>query len=173
MAEIRTLRASWATARNGWSAARSDARQLLAHRRIMITTMAMVGGAQKRVLRTRIRLIGDTQTDVARAWIAQAAPQVVEQVTAAHFQSVAVAMSGFATALALQRLVTRLAMLGGTVAGAIPALRTLLTADRAQWLHLLLSQWWMLAGFGFALFALLVRLLLRRRLRALFRRGLG
>ncbi len=173
MADIRALRASWATARSGWAAARGDARQLLAHRRIMIATQATAGGVAQTVLRTRIRLIGDTQTDILRTWIMQTPPELVERTAAAHFQSVAVAMSGFGTALALQRVFNRLAVLAGGLIGAIPTLRTLLTADRAQWLHLLLSQWWVLGGFGFALLALMVRQVLRWRLRALFRHGLG
>lgn len=172
LTDIRALHASWQTVRGGWAAARSDARQLIYQRRIMIETAAMTAGTKQTVLRTRIRLIGDTQTDILRGWLAETRPAALEQATQAHFESVAAAMGGFAAALAMERLATRLVMLGGALAGVLATLRTMLTAERVQWLHLLLSQWLVLAGSGLVLLAVLFRLLLRWRLRVLFRGGL-
>jgi hypothetical protein len=63
-ADVAALRASWQTVRGGWAAAVDDARQLIVRRRVLVQTKA----GQQLVLCTRLRLIGDTQTDVSRAW---------------------------------------------------------------------------------------------------------
>jgi hypothetical protein len=173
IADIQALQASWATVRGGWGAARSDARQLLAHRRIMVETAAAMPDGNQTVLRTRIRLSGDTQTDILRAWIATAPPDAVAATTQAHFQSVAAAMGGFAAALGMERLATRFTMLAGTLASAAATINRLLREDPALWLQVLETHWWLLSGLGFALLALIVRWLLRWRLRALVRGGLG
>jgi hypothetical protein len=172
IADIQALRASWATVRGGWGAARSDARQLLAHRRIMVDTAAMTGDGTQTVLRTRIRLSGDTQTDILRGWIATATPEAVAATTQTHFQSVAAAMGGFAAALGMERLATRFTMLAGSLISAAATINRLLREDPALWLHILATHWWLLSGLGFALLAVIMRWLLRWRLRALFRGGL-
>ncbi len=173
IADIKALRASWNSVRGGWGAARSDARQLIAHRRIMVDTPAMTGDGMQTVLRTRLRLSGDTQTDILRAWIDTAPPAIVEATAQTHFQSVTAAMGGFAAALGMERLATRFVMLVGTIATAAPTILRLLRSDPALWLHILLTQWWLWSGLAFALLALMMRWLLRWRLRARFRSGLG
>jgi hypothetical protein len=173
IAEIQALRASWTTIRGGWRAARSDAQQLLAHRRVMVDTAAMTRDGMQTVLRTRVRLSGDTQTDVLRAWLDTATPETVAQAAQIHFQSVAAAMGGFAAALGMERLATRFTMLVGSLVSAAATINRLLREDPALWLHILATQWWLLSGLGFALLAVIARWLLRWRLRARFRRGLG
>jgi len=173
IADIQALRASWATVRGGWGAARSDARQLLAHRRIMVETAAATRDGTRTVLRTRIRLSGDTQTDILRDWFATASPDAVAATTQAHFQSLAAAMGGFAAALGMERLATRFTMLIGTLASAAATINRLLREDPALWLQILVTHWWLLSGLGFALLAVIARWLLRWRLRALVRSGLG
>lgn len=172
IADIRALRASWNTVRGGWGAARNDARQLIAHRRILVDTPAMTGAGMQTVMRTRLRLSGDTQTDILRAWIDTAPAAIVEATAQTHFQSVAAAMGGFAAALGMERLATRLAMLAGSIVSAGLTILRLLRADPALWLHILLTQWWLWSGLAFALLALVARWLLRWRLRARFGRGL-
>jgi hypothetical protein len=173
IADIQALRASWATVRGGWGAARSDARQLLAHRRIMVETAAATPNGTQTVLRTRVRLSGDTQTDILRDWFATASPDAVAAATQVHFQSLAAAMGGFAAALGMERLATRFTMLAGTLASAAAMTNRLLREDPALWLHILATHWWLLSGLGFALLAMIARWLLRWRLRALVRGGLG
>ncbi len=173
IADFRALRASWNTVRGGWGAARSDARQLIAHRRIEVDTQAMTGNGMQPVMRTRLRLSGDTQTDILRGWIDTAPPAIVTATAETHFQSVAAAMGGFAAALGMERLATRLVVLVGSVVSAGATIRRLLETDRALWPHILLTHWWLWSGLAFALLALVARWLLRWRLRARFRGGLG
>ncbi len=138
----------------------------------MVDTTAMTGDGIQTVIRTRLRLSGDTQTDILRAWIDTAPLAIVEATAQTHFQSVAAAMGGFAAALSMERLATRLAMLAGSIGTAAPTIIRLLRADPALWLHILLTQWWLWSGLAFALLAMIARLLLRWRLRARFGRGL-
>ncbi len=172
-ADLRALRASWGSVRGGWAGARRDARELLRHRRLRVDTAAMTPGGMQVVLRTRLRLSGDTQTDILRGWIDSAAAEVVAATAQSHFQSVSAATGGWAAALGLQRLAIRLAILAGSLASAAATIPHLLAADPAVWPHLVLAQWWLLSGFAFALAAILARWLLRWRLRALFRGGLA
>jgi len=172
IADIQVLRASWTTVRGGWGAARSDAAQLLTHRRVMVDTSAMTRDGMQTVLRTRLRLSGDTQTDVLRVWIDSATSDIVERTARGHFQSVAVAMGGFAAALGMERLATRLVMLVGSVASAVATILTLLATEPALWLHTMLTHWLLLSGWVLALIGVAVRWILRLRLRAKFRGGL-
>ncbi len=173
IADIRALQASWSTVRGGWGAARSDARQLLAHRRIMVETDGVTGAGTQTVLRTRVRLSGDTQTEILRGWIISAPPDAVAATAGAHFESVAAAMGGFAAALGMERLAARLVMLAGTLASVMATVNRLWREAPGLWLHTMAAHWWLLSGLALALLAVVVRRLLRWRLQALFRRGLG
>src|SRR5512143_2441928 len=97
--DIRTLQASWATVRGGWRAARRDATELLLRRRILVDTRAMTSDGMQIVLLTRMRLNGDTQTDVLRRWLVTASPDAVKALTETHFQAVGAAVAGFAAAV--------------------------------------------------------------------------
>jgi hypothetical protein len=171
--DIRVQCESWQSARGGWRAARDDARQLLEHRRVQVDTSATLAGQSRVVLRTRLRLTGDTETDILRGWLDTATPDQIQAATQAHFASVAAAMSGFTAALGLERLVTRLLVLIGTIGSAIAAVLTLLQADMTTWLHILFAHWWLLSGAALAPLGVLARWLLRWRLRVIFRRGLA
>jgi hypothetical protein len=172
IADIAALRASWGSVRGGWRAARQDAAQLLAHRRILVDTQAMTPGGMRVVLRTRLRLSGDVETDILRAWLDATTPEVVGALSSEHFQAVAAAIGGWAAALGMQRLATRLTIAIGSVAGGAATLRTLLTSEPALLLHAVLADWYLLAGFAFASLGVLIRGTLRWRLRAIFRIGL-
>jgi hypothetical protein len=172
IADIRALRDSWGTVRGGWRAARRDAEQLIAHRQVLVATQAMTPDGMQVVLCTRLRLSGDTQTDILRIWFYKTKPELVDKTVQAHFQSVAEATGGFAAALGMERLTTRFAILAGTVWSAAATIRTLLEAEPASWLHIMLTQGWLMSGIAFASFGVLARWVLRWRLRARFRGGL-
>lgn len=175
IADIRALRDSWSSVRGGWRAAWRDAAQLIAHRRVLVDTQALTPDGMKVVLRTRLRLSGDTQTDVLRVWFDRTAPELVEKKVQAHFQNVAAAMGGFAAAVGMERLISRFAILLGTVetiGGAAATIRMLLEAEPALWLHIVLTQWWLLPGIAVALFGAFARGVLRWRRRTRFHGGL-
>lgn len=172
IADLRALRDSWGSVRGGWRGARRDAAQLLAHRRLLIQTTAMTPTGTQVVLRTRLRLSGDTQTDILRVWLSVTPAEAMEQTAQAHFQSVAAAAKGWSAALGLQRLIARLAIVAGSLGSAVATLWSLVQTPPAQWPHVALTHWWLFSGFGLALLGVLARWILRLRLRASFRRGL-
>jgi hypothetical protein len=56
IADINALVAAWSSVRGGWQAAWRDAAQLLAHRRVLVDTLAQTSEGTQVVLRTRVRL---------------------------------------------------------------------------------------------------------------------
>jgi hypothetical protein len=172
IADIAALRASWGSVRGGWRAARQDAKQLLAHRRVLVDTQAMTPNGMQVVLRSRLRLSGDVETDILRAWLDATTPETVAASASEHFQAVAAAMGGWAAALGMERLATRLTIAIGSIAGAAATIRTVLASEPALLLHAVLTDWRLLAGFAFASLGVLIRWTLRWRLRSIFRGGL-
>ena len=168
LADIGALRSHWSSVRGGWMAARRDAVELVKYRRLRVDTSAMTPDGMAVVLRTRLRLIGDAQTDVLRQWLATATPRSIEQTSAAHFQSVAAALDGWNVARAMERLAARSAWLIGGGYSVFVLLRT----PAADLLHALWANWHLWAGLALPAIAALTRRVLRWRLRALFRRGL-
>jgi hypothetical protein len=173
LGEIAALRASWGSVRGGWAAARQDARELLTHRRVLVDTQAMAGGEMQVVLRTRIRLNGDTQTDVLRGWFAATPAEARDATVAAHFASVTAATGGWAAALGMERLGTRLTMAFGALVALGTVLWQAITTEPLVLLHALLTDVPFMLGVGMTVLGVVVRSVLRWRLRALFRRGLG
>jgi hypothetical protein len=171
-ADLRALRSSWGSVRGGWRGARRDAAQLLAHRQLCVDTTAIMQAGEKVVMRTRLRLSGDVQTDILRAWLNAASAEAVEETTREHFKSVAMAAGGWGATLGMHRVVTRMTILAGSLWSAGSTVWTILHSSTSQWLHLALAHWWLMSGFAFALLGLLVQWILRLRLRAIFRRGL-
>jgi hypothetical protein len=169
--DVATVRASWRAVGGGWRAARRDARELIAHRRIDVATAAMTRDGTQVVLRTRLRLIGDTQTDILRSWLERAPGKEAEAAIDAHFRSVAAAISGWSIARAMERIVVRFAgILGGGVSMVTATLK-ILFAPAPLLVHAVLTSWVLWGGFGFALLGSVIRWFVRWRLRALFRRN--
>ena len=125
------------------------------------------------VLRTRVRLSGDTETDILRAWLNATTSDAVAALASTHFLAVAAATSGLAAAVGMERLATRFMIAVGTAGGAGTTIWTLLTTELALLIPVLLSSWALLAPVAFAIAGVLVKLILRRRLRGMFRRGLS
>jgi hypothetical protein len=171
-ADIAALRAAWGSVHGGWSAAWRDAAELLAHRRVMVDTPAMTPDGMRVVLRTRLRLSGDTETDILRGWIEEATGETVESLAKTHFQAVAAAAGGWAAALGMVRLGTQFTVAAGSVTSAVAAIRPLWSLRPGQPIHALLADWTVLYGIALALFGVLIRWILRLRLRAIFRNGL-
>jgi hypothetical protein len=173
IADLRALRDSWGSVRGGWRGARQDAEQLLAHRRLLVDTSAMTQIGAQVVMRTRLRLSGDVQTEILRAWLVAAPAEAVEETVREHFRSVAVAAGGWGAALGLQRIVTRMTIVVGSLGSAASTLWASLHSAPHEWLNIVLTHWWLLSGFALALLGGLARWALRLRLRAIFRRGLS
>lgn len=171
--DIAALRAAWGTARGGWRAARQDAHELVVHRRVSVATSAMMPDGMVPVLRTRLRIIGDAQTDVLRGWLETASPEAMKAATDAHFRKVAAAFGGWAVARAMERLLLRtISLLGGAV-GAVTVIREMLAQHGAAVLGAVLMDPWFWGAIALPLAAMAVRMVLRWRLRRMFRRGLA
>ena len=170
-ADVAAVRANWSAVRGGWRAARRNARELIAHRRIRVDTSAMTRDGAQVVLRTRLRLIGDTQTDILRSWFETAPSREVQDAITAHFQSVAAAMNGWPVARAMERLLVRFAGVLGIGLSAAAAIQKILITPAPFVLHAVLASWPLWGGLVLALVGNVVRLLIRWRLRALFRRN--
>ncbi len=115
--DVSTLRDAWGSLRRGGSALWADARQLVEERAVQVQTTALAPGpgwaADTTVLRTRLRLNGDAETEVCRPWLRDAPADRVQALVAAHFASVEMAVQGWAAIRALASLVSRLAVLAG------------------------------------------------------------
>jgi hypothetical protein len=170
-ADIAALRASWHSVRGGWRAARQDAAELIRHRRVLVDTQAMTPDGMRAVLRTRLRLIGDTETVILRAWLAAAPPEAVAAAATAHFASVAAAAGGWAAAIGMERLAVRFFVLAGALGGAAAALHRVLVTEASQLVDAVLSDWRLWASVASGLLGAAVRWLVRLRLRALMRGG--
>jgi len=173
IADIKTLRESWNSVRGGWSAARQDAAELLAHRRILVDTQAMTPAGMQTVLRTRVRLTGDTETDILRGWLDTAAPAAMGSSVSDHFRAVAAAIAGFAVAASMERLIVRVILLVGSLVSAVTLVLKLVRAEPSRLIETLLGDRALLIALGLMLFGVLLRIILRWRLRAMFRRGLS
>lgn len=173
LTDIKALRASWGSVRGGWRAAHRDAAELLAHRQILVDTRAMTRDGMQVVLRTRLRLSGDTETDILRSWLEATPSEALQALATTHFRAVAAMLGGFAAALGMERLATRLTILVGSISGAITAIRSLLQTDAAHLLERLSTDKVMLAAVALTTAGFVIRMILRWRLRALFRRGVA
>jgi hypothetical protein len=170
-ADIGALRASWNTVRGGWRAARRDAAELITHRRVLVDTQAMTPDGVRAVLRTRLRLIGDTETDILRGWLATAPPEAVAAAATAHFAAVGAAAGGWAAAVGMERLLMRFLVLAGAFGGAAAALHRIMVTEASQLVDVLLTDWRLWIGVAFGLVGGAGRWLLRLRLRARFGGG--
>ena len=168
VSDVVALRTHWSGVRGGWRAARRDAEELVKYRRLLVDTSAMTPDGMAVVLRTRLRIIGDTQTDILRRWLATATPEAVERTSKTHFQAVAAALGGWNAARAMERVVIRLGWVIGGGWSASVLLRTP-TSD----LRHVLWNWHLLAGIAAPVVLGLARQVMRWRLRALFHRGLA
>ncbi len=165
-ADIATLRASWQTAGGGWPKAWQDARELIVQRRVLVKTTAPTKQGDRLVLCTRLRLIGDTQTDVLRDWLGTAPAKDVAMVTEAHFRAVDAAMEGWNIALAIERVLLLLTSYIGLLIAATDLVTRLMTSP-----SLLLRSWPLWFGLALPLLAQSARIALRWRLRTLLARA--
>jgi hypothetical protein len=173
IADLDALAAAWRSGRGGWRAAWRDASQFLAHRRALVDTQAETRDGRRVVLRTRVRLNGDIQTDILRCWLNEAPRQSIEELAKTHFQSVAVAARGWSAVLAGIRLGSLFTVAAGAIPGSTSAIRL---APQAEWGSLIpavLTNWWVLSSIATAAVCFLVRRALRLWLRRTFRAGLS
>ncbi len=172
IADLRVLVAAWTSVRGGWRAAWRDAEQVLARRRILVETPTRMQGGPV-VLRTRVRLSGDVQTDVCKPWLTATPRPAVEALTAAHFKAVADAMRGWAAVGALVRIVRHLLVVLGSVYGVISAVQTTAAAGWRTIVPSLLTDWRVLLGITVSALGFAAPRMLRLWLRWRFRNGLA
>ena len=172
IADVKALLAAWRSLRGGLTGAWRDTMQLLLHRRVLVDTHAETRRGSQVVLRTRVRLDGDVQTDVLRCWLAETAAPAVEALAKTHFQSVSDATRGLPAARIMARLAAQLLIVVGVIAGILSNLHTLLAEGWRALLPALLAHWWILSGFALAAFGFLLRPVLRFWLRRKFQSGL-
>ena len=73
----------------------------------------------------------------------------------------------------MERLATRFMVAAGTAGGAGTTIWTVLTTKLALLIPTLLTMWALLVPVALAMAGVVVKLILRRRLRGMFRRGLS
>jgi hypothetical protein len=120
--DINALRAAWNSVRGGWRAAWRDAMQLIAERRVVVETSAQLDAGAVVVLRTRIRLTADAETEVFRSWLEKSPASSIEELAKAHFVSVAAAVQGWSATLAMIRVGTMSITALGTFAAVVSML---------------------------------------------------
>jgi len=173
VADLDALRRSWSSVRGGWRAAWRDSVQFLENRRVQVDTEAQTRDGACVVLRTRVRLNGDVQTDILRCWLDGTPNRSVEELAKQHFRAVADAAGGWPAVRATFRLATRLAVAVGAVAGIPSAVRTALEAGWESLPPSLIANWWVLFGIVSASVGLLLPWAVRLWLRWKFRTGLS
>ncbi|HEU0216896.1 MAG TPA: hypothetical protein VFQ90_09550 [Stellaceae bacterium] len=171
-ADVRAVAAAWSARGSDAPNAATNLSTLLIRRQLVIDTSGPVGDRTDIVLRTRLRLSGDSETDILRDWLQTTPSADVETLCTAHFRSVAATTSLTPVIGAVIRLATDLAILMGTVGGIVAIVRDLL---REGWRALgpaLLANWGLAAGVILAMTGMALRILLRtwlrQKLRALF-----
>src|SRR5215469_14458380 len=171
-ADVRAVAAAWSARGGNAPNAAENLSTLLTRRQLVIDTSGPVGDRTDIVLRTRLRLSGDSETDILRDWLQNTPSADVETLCTAHFRSVAAAAALSPVIGAVIRLATDLAVMMGSVGGIVAIVRELL---REGWRALgpaLLANWGLAAGVILAITAMALRMLLRswlrQKLRALF-----
>ena len=163
--DCRSIAAAFAANRDGRLGFWRHARELAHARRIMIHSLSSPARGSQLVLRTRVRLNGDVQTDILASW-ANAVPQAEAQdLIAAHFRGVAAATLGWPAVTAMARLGSKLLLVAGIAAWALSLRHAWLAGGRAL-LDALLSD----GAFWFGVITLGIGTLLRTALRLWFRR---
>jgi len=172
-ADLNALAASWSSVRGGWRTAWRDAAQFLERRRIVVDTLAQTPDGSRVVLRTRLRLNGDAETDILRSWIEGAPRRSLDALAETHFRSVADAVRGWSVAAALSRLISHLTVLFGMVLATPSAIRSALETGSLSPIPALLANWWVLSGLVTVAVGILFGRVLRLWLRWKFYRGLA
>jgi len=168
IADVEILLAAWRSAPGGWRRAWRDAAAILTRRQVLVETK----DGPTIVLRTRLLLHGDVQTDVLRRWLDGTPRDAVEGLARRHFQSVSDAMRGWPAVRAMVRLGTQLLVTLGAVAGLGSAIETWLQVGWSSLLSALLADWWTLSGIVVMVLAPVLRWAVRVWLRRKLRNGL-
>ena len=173
IADVNALAAAWGSVRGGWRAAWRDASQFLSYRRVLVDTEAPTREGVRVVLRTRVRLTGDVQTDILRSWLNGTPPALVDELVRRHFSSVAAAVQGWFVVPAGIRLGSLCTVALGIIPGSAYSIRLALRAEWQMLISALLLNWWVLSGIAVAVFGFLLRRILRLWLQWKFRAGLS
>jgi hypothetical protein len=168
IADVEILLAAWRSAPGGWRRAWRDAAAIVTRRQVLVETT----DGPAIVLRTRLRLDGDVQTEILRRWLEATPRDAVESLTRRHFQSVRDAMRGWPAVRAMVRLGTQLLVTLGAVAGLGSAIETWLQVGWGSLLSALLADWWTLSSIAVMVLAPVLRWAVRVWLRRKLRNGL-
>lgn len=174
---LRLLKDDWAriaainASTGGWAAAWQHTWEIANSRRVLVQTLAPSADRPQLVLRTRVRLNGDTQTDVCARWLGSTPKPTAEAFIAAHFRDVVVATVAWPAVAALTRLATTLLILAGLAIWPLPALQGFAGGWRGFAAALLPHRWaWTMVPA--LMIGVLFRVGFRTWLRRRFSRGL-
>jgi hypothetical protein len=168
IADVKILLTAWRSAPGGWRRAWRDAAAMMTHRQVLVETT----DSATIVLRTRVRLNGDVQTEILQRWLEGTPRDAIEGLTRRHFQSVGEAMRGWPAIRAMVRLGTQLLATVGAFAGLGSAIATWLRMGWSELLAALLADWWTLSGIALMALAPVLRWAVRVWLRRKLRNGL-
>ena len=168
LADVEILLAAWRSAPGGWRRAWRDAVTIMTRRQVLVETT----DGPAIVLRTRLRLDGDVETEILRRWLEATPRDAVESLTRRHFQAVRDAMRGWPAIRAMVRLGTRLLVTLGAVAGLFSAIETWLQVGWSSLLSALLADWWTLSSIAVMVLAPVLRWAVRVWLRRKLQYGL-
>lgn len=164
-ADARAVAAAWSARDSNAPNAAKNLSALLIQRRLVIDTSGPVGDHTDVVLRTRLRLSGDSETDILRDWLQTTPSADVETLCTAHFRSVGAATSLSPVIGAAIRLATDFAVMVGTAGGIVAIARDLLSEGWRALGPALLANWGLRAGIILGIMGVVLRILLRTWLR--------
>ena len=168
----RRITASIGTLRGGWRATWRHAREFAASRRIVVHSLSPSDGGPQLVLRTRVRLNGDVQTDILASWLLSTPQTAVQALTAAHFREVAAATASWPALAALANLSSKLFVVVSITMWTISGIQH----GIGEWRVLaasLVTDWRVWFGLVTVTCSLVLRMALRFWFRRHFRRGLA
>ena len=169
VADAKAVVEAWRLGGTAWVTAWRGLSHLLVRRQLVIATEAVLAGAAQPVLRTRLRLSGDSETEILRGWLEATPATEIAALAETHFRAVAVATASPALAAAA-KLGARAIVVLGTAAGLAAFISDAISHGWAALGPALLANWGLLlsltaTGLGFVL-RRVFRFWLRRKLRS-------
>lgn len=170
--DCRRIAASFISIRGSRQATWRHARELAASRRILVQSLSPSDAGPQLVLRTRVRLNGDVQTDILASWLLSTPQAAVQALTAAHFREVAAATASWPALAALANLSSKLFVVVSITMWTISGIQH----GIGEWRVLaasLVTDWRVWFGLVTVTCSLVLRMALRFWFRRHFRRGLA
>jgi hypothetical protein len=163
--DVLVLRGAWDSVRGGWRGALREANILIASRCAIVDTSGQTANGKHVVLRTRIWIDGDFQTDVL--WSAEIASPIID----AHFRAVWAVAGSLLVQAALKRLVTLGVVWSGTLLCVVMPMYRIIAVGFIQEAQAVILDRRIWAGLAFVVSGLTTHWALTLRTRRMFRSG--